>query len=254
MVIVFAAKTPDWLDLDAHQWCRWKVIEYVLLDIYSSKQANAVLAVECIFPPLRLRVYRPVTFLGLGLYICIVVHIYGERMSRKSALRDIPIRTEPVSTLTAPERDAVLDACRRLKSLAGPLLTILHAVQSALGYVPKDAVPLIASELNLSRADVHGVVTFYHYFRDRQPGRHVVHLCRAEACQSVGAVALEAHAKKTLGIDFHQTTADNAISLEPVYCLGNCSLGPSMMIDKQLQGRVTPERFDRLMAQTRAKA
>ena len=173
-------------------------------------------------------------------------------MSKKSSLSIIPVKVEPRSSLTAAERAAVLEVCARLKSLAGALMPILHGVQAALGYVPKDAVPLIASELNLSRADVHGVVTFYHYFRQDRPGRHVVHVCRAEACQSVGAAALEAHAKKTLGIDFHETTADQAISLEPVYCLGNCSLGPSIMIDNQLQGRVSPKRFDELMARARS--
>ena len=133
-------------------------------------------------------------------------------------------------------------------------MPILHAVQSALGHVPKDAVPLIAAELNLSRAEIHGVLTFYHYFRKDPPGRHVVHVCRAEACQSVGAVALEAHAKTSLGIDFHQTTADGAISLEPVYCLGNCALGPSLMIDDRLQGRMSPQRFDALVARARAQS
>jgi formate dehydrogenase subunit gamma len=172
-------------------------------------------------------------------------------MPKKSPLRVIPVKVEPASSLTAAERTAVLEVCARLKSLAGALMPILHGVQQALGYVPKDAVPLIASELNLSRADVHGVLSFYHYFRKDPPGRHVVHLCRAEACQSVGAVALEAHAKKSLGIDFHETTADRSISLEPVYCLGNCSLGPSIMIDHQLLGRVSPKRFDELMAQAR---
>jgi formate dehydrogenase subunit gamma len=172
-------------------------------------------------------------------------------MAKKSSLHVIPVKVEPASSLTAKQRSAVLKACDELRSAAGALMPILHAVQEALGYVPKDALPLIASELNLSRADVHGVVSFYHYFRKDPPGKHVVHLCRAEACQSVGAVALEAHAKKSLGIDFHQTTADQAISLEPVYCLGNCSLGPSIMIDKQLQGRVSPKRFDELMAQAR---
>jgi formate dehydrogenase subunit gamma len=165
-------------------------------------------------------------------------------------LRVIPVKVEP--TLTAAQRAAVLEVCTRLKSLAGALMPILHGVQAALGYVPKAAVPLIASELNLSRAEVHGVLSFYHYFRTEPPGRHVVHLCRAEACQSVGAVALEAHAKKSLGIDFHETTVDGAISLEPVYCLGNCSLGPSVMVDKQLQGKVSPKRFDELVAQARA--
>ena len=175
-------------------------------------------------------------------------------MGKKSSLRVIPVKVEPASTLTPAERAAVIEVCAQLKSLAGALMPILHGVQAALGYVPKDAVPLIAAELNLSRADVHGVLTFYHYFRKEAPGRHVVHVCRAEACQSVGAVALEAHAKKSLGIDFHQTTADGAISLEPVYCLGNCSLGPSIMVDERLQGRVSPQRFDELIAQTRARS
>ncbi len=155
---------------------------------------------------------------------------------------------------TAEERDAVLQVCRELKSIAGPLLPILHAVQAALGYIPDGAVPLIASELNLSRAEVHGVVSFYHYFRKEPPGRHVVHVCRAEACQALGAGKLEAHAKQSLGIDFHQTTPDRTISLEPVYCLGNCSLGPSIMIDQRLRGRVSSERFDELVAQLRAAA
>lgn len=165
-------------------------------------------------------------------------------MSKQAARRVIPIKVEPASTLTAAQRAAVVAACARLKELPGSLLPILHAVQQSLGFVPKDAVPVIAHELNLSIADVHGVLTFYHYFRRERPGRHVVHLCRAEACQALGAQALEAHVKSSLGIDFHGTTADGAISLEPVYCLGNCALGPSMMIDEHLKGRVSAARFD----------
>ncbi len=153
--------------------------------------------------------------------------------------------------MSATERAAVLDACTRLKALPGALLPVCHAVQQALGFVPKDAVAVIAHELNLSIAEVHGVLTFYHYFRRERPGRHVVHLCRAEACQALGAQALEAHAKASLGIDFHGTTADGAISLEPVYCLGNCALGPSMMIDEHLQGRITAQRFDALIGPLR---
>jgi formate dehydrogenase subunit gamma len=175
-------------------------------------------------------------------------------MSKQAPRRVIPIKLEPPSTLTVSEQAAVLGACTRLKELPGALMPILHAVQQAVGYVPKDAVPLIARELNLSIAEVHGVVTFYHYFRKEPPGRHVVHLCRAEACQSVGAAALERHVKHSLGIDFHGTTADGAISLEPVYCLGNCALGPAIMIDDRLQGRVSPARFDVLMAAARAAA
>jgi formate dehydrogenase subunit gamma len=169
-------------------------------------------------------------------------------MSKQSARRVIPIKVEPVSTLDAEERAAVLAACAQLKAMPGSLLPICHAVQHALGFVPKDAVPLIAHELNLSIAEVHGVLSFYHYFRRERPGRHVVHLCRAEACQALGSQALEAHVKASLGVDFHGTTADGAISLEPVYCLGNCALGPSIMIDEHLRGRVSAARFDALMA------
>jgi formate dehydrogenase subunit gamma len=168
--------------------------------------------------------------------------------------RVIPIKVEPPSSLRAEERTAVLDACARLKELPGALLPILHAVQGAVGFVPKDAVPLIARQLNLSIAEVHGVLSFYHYFRQHRGGRHVVHLCRAEACQALGAAALEAHAKDSLGIDFHGTTADGAVSLEPVYCLGNCALGPSLMIDTELHGRVSAQRFDALVAKTREQA
>jgi formate dehydrogenase subunit gamma len=169
-------------------------------------------------------------------------------MTRKSPRRVIPIKVEAGSSLSAAERSAVAGACARLKSLPGALLPIFHAIQDELGFVPPDGVPLIAHELNLSVADVHGVVSFYHYFRKRRPGRHVVHLCRAEACQAVGAVQLEAHVKRRLGIDFHGTTADGAVTLEPVYCLGNCAAGPSLLIDNHLQGRVTPGRFDELLA------
>lgn len=172
-------------------------------------------------------------------------------MSNASPRRVIPIKLEQPSSLTADERSAVLDACARLKKLPGGLLPILHAVQAALTFIPKDAVPLIAKELNLSIAEVHGVVTFYHYFLQERPGRSIIHLCRAEACQALGSVALEAHVKARLGVDYHGTTSDGAITLEPVYCLGNCALGPSIMIDQQLHGRVTAERFDALVAQSR---
>src|ERR1035437_5851046 len=160
-------------------------------------------------------------------------------MNSQSPRRVIPIKLEPPSSLSADQRSAVLGACARLKELPGALLPILHAVQEALSFVPKDAVPLIAKELNLSIAEVHVVVSFYHYFLQERPGRHVVHVCRAEACQALGSAALEAHAKATLRIDYHGTTSDGAITLQPVYCLGNCALGPSIMIDEQLQGRVT---------------
>ena len=138
-------------------------------------------------------------------------------------------------------------------SLPGALLPMLHAIQDEFGHVPDQAVPVIARSLNLSRAEVHGVITFYHHFRSHAPGRHVVQVCRAEACQAVGAVALEAHAKKCLGIDFHETTADGAVTLEAVYCLGNCAVGPSLRVDDDIVGRVTPARFDEIIAELRAE-
>lgn len=162
---------------------------------------------------------------------------------------------KPLATALLPEqRDAVQRAIEQHKHAAGALLPILHAVQNALGYVPEGSVPPIAKALNLSRAEVHGVITFYHYFRQHPVGRHVVQLCRAEACQSMGARALEAHVKAKLGIDFHGTTADGAFTLEPVYCLGNCACAPSMLIDDELYGRMDAERFDALVVEAREAA
>jgi formate dehydrogenase subunit gamma len=126
-------------------------------------------------------------------------------------------------------------------------LPILHAVQDQFGYVPEDAVPVIAQVLNLSRAEVHGVVTFYHFFRTEPPGLHTLYLCRAEACQSMGARALETYARTKLKVDFHQTTADGRFSLEPVYCLGNCASSPAVMVDETVYGRVTPARLDEIL-------
>jgi formate dehydrogenase subunit gamma len=154
-----------------------------------------------------------------------------------------------MSMLDSAHQDAVSGIVARLKDTPGALLPILHAVQDALGFVPAAAVPVIAEALNLSRAEVHGVISFYHYFRETPPGRHTVHLCRAEACQSMGARALEAHAKRSLGVDFHETTGNGAFSLEPVYCLGNCASSPAVMIDRELYGRVTPEGLDDLLSE-----
>lgn len=145
-------------------------------------------------------------------------------------------------------RAVVLDVTTRLKDLPGALLPVLHGVQEALGYVPEASVPLIARELNLSRADVHGVITFYHFFRSKPSGKRVIYVCRAESCQAMGAVALEQHIKQRLGVDFHETTANGAYTLEPVYCLGNCACSPAIMVDDELKGRVTPKQFDAWLA------
>ena len=137
------------------------------------------------------------------------------------------------------------------RDLEGPLLPILHDIQAEFGYVPQEAVPVIAGELNLSRAEVHGVVTFYHDFRDHPAGRHVLKLCRAEACQSMGGEALAERAKKLLGIDWHQTTLDGAVTLEPVFCLGLCSCAPSAMLDGAVHGRVDAADLEDLIAEAR---
>jgi formate dehydrogenase subunit gamma len=131
----------------------------------------------------------------------------------------------------------------------GPLLLVLHAVQRRLGFVPEEAVPYIAERLNLSRAEVHGVLSFYHHFRRAAPGRHVVQVCRAESCQAMGAEHLAQYAQERLGIQFHETTPDGAFSLEPVYCLGNCACSPAVMIDEELFGRVSPAQLDALLAE-----
>ncbi|HTU65566.1 MAG TPA: formate dehydrogenase subunit gamma [Steroidobacteraceae bacterium] len=142
--------------------------------------------------------------------------------------------------------EAVQRALARVGAQPGPLLEILHAVQDELGCVPAAAVPPIAAALNLSRAEVHGVVSFYHHFRGERPGTTVVQLCRAEACQAMNARALEEHATRRLGVGLGETTPDGRVTLEAVYCLGNCACAPSMMVDGELHGRVTPATFDAL--------
>jgi formate dehydrogenase subunit gamma len=146
--------------------------------------------------------------------------------------------------------EAVSRIIANLRNEPGALLPILHGIQDELGYVPAESVSAIAKELNLSRAEVHGVISFYHHFRSIAPGRHIIRICRAEACQSMGGDTLIAHAKSRLDIDFHETTEDNGITLEPVYCLGNCACSPSVMIDGELYGRVNPEKFDQLIKLT----
>lgn len=142
----------------------------------------------------------------------------------------------------------VRDIVSRLAGEPGALLPILHAVQDALGHVPAAVVPDIAHALNLTRAEVHGVVTYYHHFRSQPPGRCVVQVCRAEACQAMGAEALWAHVQQRLGCAGHATSADGAWSLEPVYCLGLCASSPAVVVGDELHARMTPQRFDEIVA------
>jgi formate dehydrogenase subunit gamma len=136
-----------------------------------------------------------------------------------------------------------------LENEPGALMPILRKIQDELGWVPRDCVPMLAEILNLSRAEVHGVLSFYHDFRHEPPGRVIVKVCRAESCQAMGGVALAQHVKHRLGCDFGTTSSDGGFTLEPVYCLGNCACSPAIVINGRLLGRVTPERFDAAVAE-----
>lgn len=135
------------------------------------------------------------------------------------------------------------------RDVEGATLVILHALQEAFGYVPEPAIPMVAEALNLSRAEVHGVVTFYHDFRHEPAGRHVLKLCRAEACQAAGGDALADRAEQKLGIKLGHTTADQRVTLEPVYCLGLCATAPSAMLNGRVVGRLDAKRLDSLVAE-----
>jgi formate dehydrogenase subunit gamma len=157
------------------------------------------------------------------------------------------MRMAPVYEPWDVERGAEIIAGH--KHHEGPTLVILHALQEAFGYVPEPAIPMVASALNLSRAEVHGVFTFYHDFRHRPAGRHVLKLCRAEACQAAGGDALAARAEAKLGISLGNTTADDRVTLEPIYCLGLCATAPSAMLDGRVVGRLDDARLDALVAE-----
>lgn len=142
---------------------------------------------------------------------------------------------------------SVTELIDRHREVPGGLLPLLHAIQEMEGCIPQHAIPAIATAFNLSRAEVHGVISFYHDFRIEPAGRHTVQICRAEACQAVGARALEQHACDTLGIPVGETTTDGSVTLEGVYCLGNCACGPSVRIGDRVYGRVDGMRFDALL-------
>jgi formate dehydrogenase subunit gamma len=145
------------------------------------------------------------------------------------------------------DADRALSRIQELERLPGALLPILHALQDEFGYVDKDAVPIIASALNLSHAEVHGVISFYHDFRDTPPGRHVLRMCRAEACQSMGCENMIRHVESRLGVKLGETTENRSFTVEAVYCLGNCALSPAVMLDGRLYGRVSSEVADFLI-------
>ncbi len=146
-------------------------------------------------------------------------------------------------------RERAAEIIARHAGQPGPTLPILQALQDTFGYVPKDAVPLVAEALNLSRAEVHGIVTFYHDFRSDPPGRHVLKLCRAEACQSMSSDDLAERAQARLGVKLGDTAADGSVTLEPVYCLGLCACAPAAMLDGDVVGRLDRDRLDALVTE-----
>ncbi|MBL4928228.1 formate dehydrogenase subunit gamma [Fuscibacter oryzae] len=143
--------------------------------------------------------------------------------------------------------ERVAEILNRHRGMEGALLPILHAIQEEFGHVPQEALPIIAQDLNLSRAEVHGVMSFYHDFREKPAGAHVLKLCRAESCQSVGADRVADHARKELGIEWHETTKDGKITLEPVFCLGLCACGPAAIVDGKLVGRVDEAKLTKII-------
>lgn len=156
---------------------------------------------------------------------------------------------QPHSTEVTEKTSAIIN---ELKGLEGPLLPILHGVQEEFGHVPTEALPVIAHALNISRAEVYGVVSFYHDYRREPAGRHVLKLCRAEACQSMGGDAVAERLQELLGIKFHETTEDGSVTLEPVYCLGLCACAPSAMLDGEVIGRLDNAKAEEIAAEVRA--
>lgn len=143
--------------------------------------------------------------------------------------------------------EAVEAVVREHEGKIGPLMPVLHGIQERMGHIPAEAIPLIAKALNLSRAEVHGVMHFYHDFRAEPPGEHIVQVCRGEACQAMGSRALEEHVKRRLKADFGGTSADGRYTLLAAYCFGNCACTPTVRIDDAFHARVTPQRFDALL-------
>lgn len=152
------------------------------------------------------------------------------------------------------DAERALSRIQDLQHLHGALLPILHALQEEFGYIDEAAVPIVADALNISHADVHGVITFYHDFRKAPPGRHVLQLCRAEACQSMGCEKMIQHVEKRLETRLGETTPDRSFSLQAVYCLGNCALSPAVMLDGKLYGRVSPDVVDFLIDDAKKRA
>lgn len=153
-----------------------------------------------------------------------------------------------MSTSTRVVEDTVKGIVEAHQGKLGALLPVLHDVQENFGHIPAEVVPVIARALSLSRAEIHGVIGFYHDFRTEPVGKHTIHICRAEACQAMGSSRLEQHARERLGVDYGETTADGQFTLEPVYCLGNCACSPSIRVNDRFHARVSPDHFDEILS------
>jgi len=156
--------------------------------------------------------------------------------------------------LTTESEEKIKQLIDKFQNKPGALLPLMHAIQDDLGFVPEEAYPLIAKAYQLSIAEIHGFVTFYHHFRRKPSGKNILHICRAESCQSMGSESIEQYCKDKLGIDYHETTADNTLTLEPIYCLGNCACSPAVMINEKVIGRVTQSKIDQIITESKIKA
>ncbi|MEQ1487400.1 MAG: formate dehydrogenase subunit gamma [Methylotenera sp.] len=156
-----------------------------------------------------------------------------------------------VTALTSQELAKIESHIAAHKNMPGALMPLLHAIQDDIGWISEEAYLPISKALALSVAEVHGVVTFYHHFHRHPVGKHVLQVCRAESCQAMGSEKLEAHIKQTLGIDYHETTKDGAVTLLPVYCLGNCACSPAVMMDDEVYGRVDAAKVAELISEAR---
>ena len=154
-------------------------------------------------------------------------------------------------TLSTTQLDQIQVHIEKYLNVPGALLPLLHSIQDDLGFVPEESYKPISKAYNLSVAEIHGFVTFYHHFRTHLPGKNILQICRAESCQAMGSENIENYCQEKLGIDYHQTTKDNSITLEPVYCLGNCACSPAIMINEDVVGRVTPEKIDQIIKEAR---
>lgn len=152
-------------------------------------------------------------------------------------------------TLTTEELSKINAHIAAHQRVPGALLPLLHAIQDDIGYIPEETYPQISKGLALSIAEVHGVVTFYHHFRTHPVGQHILQICRAESCQAMGSEKLEADVKAKLGIDYHETTKDGAVTLVPVYCLGNCACSPAVMLDDEVYGRMDADKVQEIIAE-----